>query len=239
MKPHLPTALRRALLAALAVAALAPAAWAETFTLTQDTSYKCGEGDWSLGAAFKSENTAVSYKFTSNPENKYSLSFSGGTAGVFYNNSGGSSFDYLTFTQLNELSFSGNESGSLGGAIYSRSGDITLSGNTGDITFSGNIAGYEGGAIYNFIGTITLSKNSGTITFSDNESGSSGGAIFGVISLSKNIGDIEFSGNHTESHGGAIYSFGGAISLTENGAITFSGIKQATTAVLFTATKAP
>gem|GEM_PF-5170274 len=107
MKPHLPTALRRALLAALAVAALAPAAWAETFTLTQDTSYKCGEGDWSLGAAFKSEITEVSYTFTSNPENKYSLSFSGGTDGVFCDYSASGSFDYLTFTQLNGLSFSG------------------------------------------------------------------------------------------------------------------------------------
>ena len=80
MKPHLPTALRRALLAALAVAALAPAAWAETFTLTQDTSYTYGEGDWSLGAAFKSEDTEVSYTITSNPEKEYSLSFSGGAA---------------------------------------------------------------------------------------------------------------------------------------------------------------
>lgn len=126
MKPHLPTALRRALLAALAVAALAPAAWAETFTLTQDTSYKCGEGDWSLGAAFKSEITEVSYTFTSNPENKYSLSFSGGTDGVFCDYSGSGSFDYLTFTQLNGLSFSGNEAPSPAGVIRSSLRTITL-----------------------------------------------------------------------------------------------------------------
>ena len=224
MKPHLPTALRRALLAALAVAALAPAAWAETFTLTQDTSYKCGEGDWSLGAAFKSEITEVSYTFTSNPENKYSLSFSGGTDGVFCDYSGSGSFDYLTFTQLNGLSFSGNEAPSTASVIRSSLGTITLTDNKGYITFSNNKSGLYGGAISmrSSSGDITLSKNSGAITFSGNTADAAGGAIYSegaYITLSENTGAIKFSGNEAkgtdDGDGGAIYAYYGMLTIAD------------------------
>ncbi len=234
MKPHLPTALRRALLAALAVAALAPAAWAETFTLTQDTSYTYGEGDWKPAAenkktAFKSEDTEVSYTFTSNPEKEFSLSFSGGTAGVFlnlYESDDSSTFDYLTFTKLNNLSFSGNVHDFEGGAIYSYYGDITLSENTGAITFSGNKSELLGGVIYIYKGDITLSENKGSIEFSDNTGIYDGGAIYscrGDISLTEN-GDITISGNQAGDNGGAIYTLIGNISLTKNeGHIEVSG----------------
>ena len=233
MKPHLPTALRRALLAALAVAALAPAAWAETFTLTQDTSFKCGEGDWSLGVAFKSEITEVSYTFTSNPENKYSLSFSGGTDGVFCDYSGSGSFDYLTFTHLNGLSFSGNEAPSTAGVIRSSLGTITLTDNKGYITFSNNKSGLYGGAISmrSSSGDITLSKNSGAITFSGNTADAAGGAIYSegaYITLSENTGAITFSGNEAkgtdDGDGGAIYAYYG-MTIDNNGSVEFSGNK--------------
>lgn len=210
MKPHLPTALRRAFLAALAVAALAPAAWAETFTLTQDTSYKCGEGDWSLGAAFKSEITEVSYTFTSNPENKYSLSFSGGTDGVFCDYSGSGSFDYLTFTQLNGLSFSGNEAPSTASVIRSSLGTITLTDNKGYITFSNNKSGLYGGAISmrSSSGDITLSKNSGAITFSGNEAKGTddgdGGAIYAYYGMLTIADELVLNGTATVAEGATI-----------------------------------
>lgn len=210
MKPHLPTALRRALLAALAVAALAPAAWAETFTLTQDTSYKCGEGDWSLGAAFKSEITEVSYTFTSNPENKYSLSFSGGTDGVFCDYSESGSFDYLTFTQLNGLSFSGNEAPSTASVIRSSLGTITLTDNKGYITFSNNKSGLYGGAISmrSSSGDITLSENTGAIKFSGNEAKGTddgdGGAIYAYYGMLTIADELVLNGTATVAEGATI-----------------------------------
>lgn len=232
MKPHLPTALRRALLAALAVAALAPAAWAETFTLTQDTSYKCGEGDWSLGAAFKSEITEVSYTFTSNPENKYSLSFSGGTDGVFCDYSGSGSFDYLTFTQLNGLSFSGNEAPSTAGVIRSSLGTITLTDNKGYITFSNNKSGLYGGAISmrSSSGDITLSKNSGAITFSGNTAGSWGGAIHSnstkqALSFVNND-SVLFQGNVANSADPTSIQLQGLFLRNTNGRGSFSAPKE-------------
>ena len=230
MKPHLPTALRRALLAALAIAALAPAARAETITLTQDTSYTYGEGDWKPDAdntdtAFKDDSTETSYTFTSSPEKVYSLSFSDAKASVFVNYFDESTFDHLTFEKLNKLSFHENTTGNHGGASHSFAGNVTITDNN-EVSYTENTAQYNGGAIATSSGNITLSGN-GAVTFSGNTATNyMGGALYsyyGTIKLSENTGAITFSENSAGEDGGAIVSTYGNITLSENEAITFSG----------------
>ena len=113
-----------------------------------------------------------------------------------------------------------------GGAIYAGSG-VNIDNNEGNISFKGNKGGLKGGAICAANAGVTLTGNKGNIIFSSKTltAGSSEGAAiyaYNGVTITDNTGSVTFTDLIAYDYGGAIYSQFNDVTISRNGAVSFT-----------------